>query len=216
MDDRVEIGRRLYYCLSIEPLQLHSGATSPASNDDAALGGALRGARKARGLSLAQVADATGISRSLLSLIETGRSDITIGRLGRLARLYEIRMADLVTEPRHADPVIVRAAARPGLHYTAEGINIEILVPQGRHVLHALLATFAPHARMEDSIVEHNEQFVHVVDGHIRTEFGDGRVLELHPGDSATFTSGDGGHRHANLADQPARMLIVLSRPQPR
>jgi transcriptional regulator with XRE-family HTH domain len=197
----------------IEPL-LHPRVAA-AGTDEAALGEALRAARKSRGLSLAQVAAATGISRSLLSLIETGRSDITIGRLGRLARLYEIRMADLVPEPRHADPVIVRAEDRPGFHYTAEGIDIEILVPPGPHVLHALLATFAPRAAMEDSIVEKHEQFVHVVEGHVRTEFGDGRVLELHPGDSATFVSGDAGHRHANLCDAVAKMLIVLSRARP-
>lgn len=201
--------------MHIEPLQL-SPPGSGMTADEVALGAALRGARKARGLSLAQVADATGISRSLLSLIETGRSDITIGRLGRLARLYDIRMAELVPEPRRADPVIVRADDRPGLHYSAEGIRIEILVPPGPHVLHALLATFAPQAAMEDSIVEQHEQFVHIVEGHVRTEFGDGRVLELHAGDSATFVSGDAGHRHANVCDRVAQMLIVLSRPKPR
>ena len=99
------------------------------------LGTTLRAIRTARGFSLAQVAKATGISRSLLSLIETGRSDITIGRLTRLARLYEIRLADLVPEPRHADPVIVRADDRRVLHYSAEGIDIELLVP--RRAAHA-------------------------------------------------------------------------------
>lgn len=201
--------------MPIEPLQLSPPGYGMTA-DEVALGAALRSARKARGLSLAQVAETTGISRSLLSLIETGRSDITIGRLGRLARLYEIRLADLVPEPRHPDPIVVRADDRPGLHYSAEGIDIEILVPPGPHVLHALLATFAPRAAMEDSIVEQHEQFVHLVEGHVRTEFGDGRVLELHAGDSATFVSGDAGHRHANICNRIARMLIVLSRPKQR
>jgi transcriptional regulator with XRE-family HTH domain len=44
------------------------------------LGGALRELRKEKGSSLVQVADATGISKSFLSLVESGRSDITIGR----------------------------------------------------------------------------------------------------------------------------------------
>src|SRR5215213_8063916 len=95
------------------------------------LGATLREARKARGYSLADVAEATGVSRSLLSLIETGRSDITIGRLSRLAQLYDIRLADLVPEPRHADPVVVRADDRRAMHYASEGIDIEILVPEG-------------------------------------------------------------------------------------
>jgi transcriptional regulator with XRE-family HTH domain len=180
--------------------------------DEAALGAGLRHARKVRGLSLAQVAAATGISRSLLSLIETGRSDITIGRLNRLAQLYDIRLADLVPEPRHPDPIVVRADDRQGFHYTTEGIDVEILVPEGRHLLQALVATFEPRAAMADYVVQAVEQIVHLLEGHVRTEFADGRELELRAGDSATFVSGEGGHRHVNLGDEVARMIIVFPR----
>jgi transcriptional regulator with XRE-family HTH domain len=197
----------------MEPLRV-TRHQPEAHSDEAALGAALRRARKARGLSLAQVAAETGVSRSLLSLIETGRSDITIGRLGRLAQLYDIRLADLVPEPRRPDPIVVRADDRRGLHYGAEGIDIEILVPEGPHTMQALLATYEPRAAMADYIVQLNEQFVHVIEGHIRTQFGDGRELELQTGDSAMFTSGEEGHRHANLCDDVARMLIVIRRPQ--
>jgi transcriptional regulator with XRE-family HTH domain len=198
----------------IEGLGIDSAAG--IHSDEASLGVALRAARKSRGLSLAQVAEATAISRSLLSLIETGRSDITIGRLSRLARLYDLRLADLVPETRQPDPIVVRADDRRGMYYASEGIKIEILVPGGPHTMQALLATFSPRAEMEDFIPQPNEQFVHVIDGHIRTEFGDGRDVELHTGDSATFVSGESGHRHANLSDDVAEMVIVIRRPQAR
>ena len=110
----------------------------------------------------------------------------------------------------------MRADDRRGMHYTSEGIDIEILVPEGPHTLQALLATFSPRAAMEDFIAQQNEQFVHVIEGHIRTEFADGRQLELHPGDSATFISGESGHRHANLCDEQAQMVIVIRRPRLR
>jgi transcriptional regulator with XRE-family HTH domain len=195
----------------MEPLRLSPEPLGGPSHN-AELGPALREARKARGFSLTEVAEATGISRSLLSLIETGRSDITIGRLGRLAQLYEIRLADLVPEPRHPDPIVVRSDDRPVIHYTAEGIDIEVLAPQGPKQMQALLATFLPGAEMQDYIVQDNEQFVHVIEGHVRTEFGDGRAIELSAGDSAYYVSGEGGHRHANLAPGITRMVIVLRR----
>ncbi len=198
----------------MEPLRL-SPEPVGAPSHNTALGPALREARKARGLSLSEVAEATGISRSLLSLIETGRSDITIGRLGRLAQLYEIRLADLVPEPRHPDPIVVRSDDRPVIHYTAEGIDVEVLAPQGPKQMQALLATLLPGAAMEDYIVQDNEQFVHVLEGRVRTEFGDGREIELGAGDSAYYVSGEGGHRHANLADGITRMVIVLRRKKP-
>ena len=55
-----------------------------------------------------------------------------------------------------------------------------------------------------------------MIEGRIRTEFADGRELELGAGDSATYVSGEGGHRHTNLADEVTRMVIVLRRPRLR
>ena len=82
--------------------------------------------------------------------------------------------------------------------------------------MQAVLATFAPLARMQDYVAQRNEQFTHVIEGRIRTEFADGRELELAAGDSATYVSGDGGHRHQNLADAVSRMLIVVRPPRLR
>ena len=81
--------------------------------------------------------------------------------------------------------------------------------------MQAVLATFSPRARVQDYIPQPNEQFTHVIEGRTRTEFGDGRELELDAGDSATFVSGDQGHRHANLCAEIARMLIVDTAPRP-
>ena len=56
----------------------------------AGLGSALRAARRRKSLSLSDVAAATGISPSFLSLVENGKSDITIGRLVRLVTFFAI------------------------------------------------------------------------------------------------------------------------------
>ena len=58
------------------------------------LGGALRALRRERKLSLGDVSSATGISASFLSLVENGKSDITVGRLMRLAGFYDDRPAE--------------------------------------------------------------------------------------------------------------------------
>ena len=162
------------------------------------------------------MAEATGVSRSLLSLIETGRSDITVGRLSRLAQLYDIRLADLVPEPRHPDPLVVRADDRGAIHYEAEGIDVEILTPEGPHAMQALLTTLSPKAAMKDFVVQPNELFAFVLEGKVRTEFADGREIVLDAGDSAAYVSGESGHRHINLSDKTTRMVVVIRRPRPR
>lgn len=56
----------------------------------------MRALRRTRGLSLADVGEATRISPSFLSLVEKGKSDITIGRLVRLVEFYGISINDLL------------------------------------------------------------------------------------------------------------------------
>lgn len=73
------------------------------------LGTKLRALRTDRGLSIAEVADATGISASFLSLVENGRSDIAIGRLMRLIDFYGVGLGRC--SPRSPRPMSTWCAA---------------------------------------------------------------------------------------------------------
>src|SRR6201999_3098251 len=64
------------------------------------LGTRLRSLRTERGRSLSQLEAATRISSSFLSLVESGKSDITISRLLRLADFYDVELGDLVEGSR--------------------------------------------------------------------------------------------------------------------
>jgi XRE family transcriptional regulator, regulator of sulfur utilization len=64
------------------------------------LGTRLRGLRTERGLSLSQLEQATDISSSFLSLVESGKSDFTISRLVRLADFFDVELGDLVEGSR--------------------------------------------------------------------------------------------------------------------
>ena len=76
------------------------------------LGTALREARVRKGESLAQVAAATGVSKSLLSLIENDRSDVTLRRLALLAEHYGIALGDILPTRGTTDPVVTRRKER--------------------------------------------------------------------------------------------------------
>src|SRR5262245_61682932 len=95
---------------------------------ESSLGDRLRLVRQQKGFSLAQVAKATDISASFLSLVETGKNDITIKRLMRLVEFYDVSLMD-VLEPRTADSVVVRRDLQPRIHSSAEGIDVWLLAP---------------------------------------------------------------------------------------
>lgn len=85
----------------------------------AAIGTRLRAARRARPLTLAEAAAATGISVSTLSRLETGGRRATLEQLLPLADLYEVSLDELVgrTEPprkQWGGRVIVPLTKEPG------------------------------------------------------------------------------------------------------
>ncbi len=66
------------------------------TDDRAKIGAQLKAAREYLGLSQQQVADAIeGLSRSAISLIESGQRNVTASELKSLAELYQRPMAEL-------------------------------------------------------------------------------------------------------------------------
>jgi transcriptional regulator with XRE-family HTH domain len=187
----------------------HDGAETQSS---LGVGAALRAARRARGLSLAQVAAATDISRSLLSLIENGRSDITIGRLVRLSHLYGVHVSDLLDAPPSPNHVVVRADERRHLPMPDEGLDLHLLTPDSNRAFLPFLATFEPGGGVVDGVKHPGEEFVHVLEGRIRLEVAGEEPVILEEGDSAYYLS-DRAHRWSNAGDGPARLISVAGPP---
>jgi transcriptional regulator with XRE-family HTH domain len=59
--------------------------------------------RVSRGLSLKEVGAETGVSSSFISMVETGRNELSVGRLMVLADFYGVGLDDIVAE-LDADP----------------------------------------------------------------------------------------------------------------
>lgn len=77
-----------------------------AATDDVldAVGPRLRTLRRERGITLAHLSAATGVSESTLSRLESGQRRATLELLLPLARIYDVPLDDLVGAPRTGDP----------------------------------------------------------------------------------------------------------------
>src|SRR5689334_13713080 len=74
------------------------------------LGRRLRAARHARGLGLEQLAEASGVSRSMVSEVERGTKTPTVLVLDRLATALGTSIARLLDEPAGDGVVLLRRA----------------------------------------------------------------------------------------------------------
>lgn len=177
-----------------------------------ALGRRLRELRVERGLSLADVAKATGISVSFLSLVETGKSDISFGRLFRLVTFYGIDLDELVDAPP-ASPVLVRAGEEGHVVSPGEGIDVGLLAHEPHGPLMTAIAVYEPGGATAEPIDREGPIFVYVVEGIFELSVDGEEPMALKAGDSAYL-----GTRHStsyrNLDSRPTRVLFV-SAPRP-
>ena len=176
------------------------------------LGDALRELRRRRGATLAEVAQKTGISRSFLSLVENGRSDITIGRLLRLVSFYGAQIADLLPQAEPHDPIVVRRDEQREVESPAEGIRIFLLAPDEERMMSPSLGVIEPTGASAERASHDGEEFLHVIEGVVALDFGDVEPIVLEAGDSAYFRA-ERPHSYRNAGGVTARFVSVATPP---
>jgi transcriptional regulator with XRE-family HTH domain len=179
----------------------------------ATLGDALRTLRQGRSLSLGDVAKATEISRSFLSLVETGKSDITIGRLTRLLDFYDVSLGDLLPSAAPADAEIVRPFERRQLHSETEGIDVFLLAPDTNRLMMPMIVELDPGAELAEFGRHRGEEFIAVLEGELELELRGSAPRRLSAGDAAYY-SAERPHLFRNVDKRkPLRIMCVDTPP---
>jgi len=183
------------------------GPDGPADPDDltgvlSAVGPRLRALRRDAGLTLAQLAETTGISVSTLSRLESGRRRPTLELLLPLARAHQVPLDELVGAPAVGDP---RIDAQP---FTRHGMTF---VPLSRHAggLQAYKQTIPTGFGAGDLDLKMHEgyEWLYILSGHLRLVLGD-RELVLTTGEAAEFDTRT-PHAWGNAGTTPVEMLSL-------
>ena len=177
-----------------------------------ALGRELRRIRRDRGHSLTEVAEATGISTSFLSVVEKGRNDITLGRLIRLLRFYRVVIASLLPDETRRDRIVTRAHERALVSLPADGVEVFLLSPDTDRKMMPVLGVHQPRSRVSDLPPNSGEVFVFVLEGSLLFERDEHDPFVIHAGDSAYYT-GDRPPVITNIEDSEARLVAVVTPP---
>ncbi len=177
------------------------------------LGADLRALRKARGLTLVQMADMLGRSVGWLSQVERDISEPSITDLRDIAAKLDVSVSMLF---RHAAaPVaeagyVVRRDARRPMGSQIAGLVEELLSPDLTDDFEMVHSTFAPHSRIKDPVIRPTQEVAYVVSGQLEIEI-EGITHLIHPGDSVRIRGE--AFRWANPFDVPAIAIWVIAPP---
>nr|WP_310795955.1 cupin domain-containing protein [Herbiconiux daphne] len=204
----------------------HYRTGSRAIEDD--IGPRLRAARMAKSLSLRTVAAAVGVSASLISQVETGKTRPSVSTLYALVNFLGISFDELVGEPGTAAAAPRRrAAAAPAFDDEARrtgtivqqgsdnpvlemenGVRWERLATGVGGPVDPLLVTYEPGASssVEGKMMRHSgTEYAYLLSGEltVRVDFD---TFVIHPGDSLNFDSVR-PHMYVNHGTVPAKGL---------
>ena len=175
------------------------------------LGSRVKHLRSARGWSLEALANASGVSRSMLSQIEREQANPTLAVTLRIARAFGLSLGELLEMPGAATTVTIIRAEDRTYHYrsdkdcrvrTLSPLNLEKDVEfyEVRFQTGGALRS-APH-------FEGTREFLTVQKGRIRVESA-GDAEELNPGDSASYRA-DVPHAIINSGKGDATVFLIV------
>ncbi|MBZ6131269.1 helix-turn-helix domain-containing protein [Streptomyces olivaceus] len=184
-----------------------SGGDDETAQVMTSLGARLRAIRQARGLTLAQLAAATGVSVSTLSRLESGQREPGLRHLLPLARAHRLPLDELVGS-RTGDP---RVHPRPFTRHGQTWVPLTRNPNDGLHAYKQILpAPATPRTertpRPEQGSHEGHE-WLYVLSGRLLLALGE-HDLVLTAGQTAEFDTRV-PHGIANAGDRPVEWLAL-------
>ncbi|AQZ61501.1 Transcriptional regulator [[Actinomadura] parvosata subsp. kistnae] len=179
----------------------------PASSAAAAAGAQIQRRRQQRGMSQAELARRTGLSKATLSQLEAGLGNPTLDTLDAIAVALAIPLTDLLI--RHGDPATVHLASTAARE--SEPTRELLRRISGGHSLEIWRLRLPPDTAVDG--VPHapgTTEHLLVASGSLFAGPADD-LRHLRPGDMLAF-AGDAAHRYST-GDTPADVTVVIASP---
>jgi len=184
------------------------------------LGAKIRENRKARGLTLTEMAEQCGISPSFLSQIERDKANPSVATLKTIAKVFGVSLGTFFEEkdsgtdqPQPAETLakVVRADQRKLLIYPGSGISNELLSPDLQRAIQLMWIAMPPGTDTGDFLVHEGEECGIVLQGTVEIWVGDEHYI-LNAGD-AIYHPSSVPHRSRNIGEVDVIMVGAITPP---
>jgi transcriptional regulator with XRE-family HTH domain len=175
------------------------------------IGKRIRTIRTLRGLSSAQLAQAAGVSRGLISQLELDRANPSIDTLRKIAAALDSPIAAFFDEGA-TNGIVVRRNERKTLRVPRSGLTYQLLTPDLNRQIEFVLIEVGPGQGGSRTPYGHpGEESALVIEGRIHVWIGD-EEHDLEAGDTISFNSGI-PHRFENRGTDKAVLVTAITPP---
>ena len=172
---------------AVPPLSEEIAETT--ANALAAIGYRIRELRQSRGRTLQELADVSGLSTSMLSLVERGRASPSIGSLIVIASALGVAMSDLLVNGSDSEERIVVRASEARTVETAQHVVRRLLREDRTRGVSVAVNEYAPHTGSTEHPIAHEGfEYGFVLQGELTVEV-DGTKHLLRQGDLIAYSS---------------------------
>jgi transcriptional regulator with XRE-family HTH domain len=183
------------------------------------LGSTIRELRRKHGLTIADISERTGISRGMLSRIETGQTATSLDTLSRLAQGLGVSLSALFRNYGVVDGGVQLVKKGRGMEVarrgTRSGHTYQLLAyDQGPiRLFEPFLITIEKPSETFPIFEHTGTEFMYMLEGHMQYRHGK-NVYDLVPGDAITF-NGEVPHGPEKLVKCPILFITVMIYPSP-
>src|SRR5262245_22737468 len=192
--------------------------TAPSSKGsadapDQGVGARIAFLRRQKAISLEDLAQKSGLTKSFLSKLERGRSVPSISTAMALAKSFSLTVGQLMGEQQYDDAVCVvrKGNRRSFMRRGSEvGYDYEMLAAGKSFKLMEPYIMRPPLEFQDDRRFKHaGQEFLFVLSGSLEVEFA-GRPIRLNAGDAIYFDS-NVPHRSRSLKGKVAEALVIVT-----
>ena len=184
---------------------------NPADAINENLGRRVKKLRGDRGWSLEELANVSGVSKSMLSEIEREKANPTLSVTYRIARAFGLNLQELIETSESASTIqVIRSSERSQVYRSDKQCEIRTLSPLNlEKEIEFYQLTLKPKGELRSQPhYEGTREFLTVEQGTIRIESGKDQI-ELENNDSATYRA-DVPHAIVNMGGEQAVVFLVV------
>jgi transcriptional regulator with XRE-family HTH domain len=186
------------------------------------LGLRVRELRRLRALTTRELARRVEVSPSMISQVETGSTNASVGTLRRIATALDVPLAEFLVDGSPAQPTarslapaprtgVVRRNRRKRLQLPESHVVYELLTPDLRWDVEFLWIALEPNHPPVESMAHPGQECALVIEGTLHIVIGDEEFV-LETGDSIAFDSAV-PHRIENRGDVTVIQISAITPP---